>query len=148
MQVPIDIVDVKNAKNIKVKNGDIEFRDICFGYDKNKLVFDKLNLAIKSGEKIGIVGKSGSGKSTLCALLQRQYNLNAGKIMIDGKDISQITIGSLKRNITLVGQDNVLFHRTIKKNIAYSKPNALMKDIIKASTLAHADNFINETSYT
>ncbi|MBR5154174.1 MAG: ABC transporter ATP-binding protein [Alphaproteobacteria bacterium] len=147
LQVPIDIVDVKNAKNIKVKNGDIEFRNICFGYDKNKLVFDKLNLAIKSGEKIGIVGKSGSGKSTLCALLQRQYNLNAGKIMIDGKDISQITIGSLKRNITLVGQDNVLFHRTIKKNIAYSKPNALMKDIIKASTLAHADNFINETNF-
>jgi ATP-binding cassette subfamily B protein len=139
-------IDIKNntLKTLKIKNGEIEFRDISFGYDKNKLVFDKFNLKIKPKEKIGIVGKSGGGKSTLVSLLQGNYNLNSGKILIDGKDISKVSTGSLKRNIATISQDNILFHRTIKKNIQYSNLKASNKQIIEASKLACADEFIKE----
>ncbi len=140
-------IDIKNntLKTLKIKNGEIEFRDISFGYDKNKLVFDKFNLKIKPKEKIGIVGKSGGGKSTLVSLLQGNYNLNSGKILIDGKDISKVSTGSLKRNIATISQDNILFHRTIKKNIQYSNLKASNKQINEASKLACADEFIKET---
>ena len=89
---------IKNGsdkKNLKVKNGEIEFKDICFGYDKNKMIFDNFNLKIRAGEKIGIIGKSGGGKSTLISLLQRNFDLCDGKILIDGNDISKVTFGSL-----------------------------------------------------
>ncbi|MBQ8750325.1 MAG: ABC transporter ATP-binding protein [Alphaproteobacteria bacterium] len=140
-------IDIKNntLKTLKIKNGEIEFRDISFGYDKNKLVFDKFNLKIKPKEKISIVGKSGGGKSTLVSLLQGNYNLNSGKILIDGKDISKVSTGSLKRNIATISQDNILFHRTIKKNIQYSNLKASNKQINEASKLACADEFIKET---
>ena len=143
-QVP---VEENKAKSLKVKSGEIEFRDIIFGYDSNKLIFDKLNLIIKPKEKVGIVGKSGGGKSTLISLLQGNYNLIAGKILIDNKDISQINIGSLKDNISVISQDNVLFHRTIKKNIQYGKTNAKISQIIQASQKALADDFIKDTTY-
>ena len=143
-QVP---VEENKAKSLKVKSGEIEFRDIIFGYDSNKLIFDKLNLKIKPKEKVGIVGKSGGGKSTLISLLQGNYNLIAGKILIDNKDISQINIGSLKDNISVISQDNVLFHRTIKKNIQYGKTNAKISQIIQASQKALADDFIKDTPY-
>ncbi len=146
IQVPIDIKNKTNAKNLDIKSGDIEFKDICFGYD-NKLIFENFNLKIKAKEKIGIVGKSGSGKSTLISLLQRNYDLNSGKITIDGKDISKVTLNSLKRNIAIINQDNVLFHRTIKKNISYSKPNISNKKIVKAATLACANEFILDTPH-
>ena len=140
-------VEENKAKSLKVKSGEIEFRDIIFGYDSNKLIFDKLNLKIKPKEKVGIVGKSGGGKSTLISLLQGNYNLIAGKILIDNKDISQINIGSLKDNISVISQDNVLFHRTIKKNIQYGKTNAKISQIIQASQKALADDFIKDTPY-
>ena len=143
-QVP---VEDNKTKSLKVKSGEIEFRDIIFGYDSNKLIFDKLNLKIKPKEKVGIVGKSGGGKSTLISLLQGNYNLIAGKILIDNKDISQINIGSLKDNISVISQDNVLFHRTIKKNIQYGKTNAKISQIIQASQKALADDFIKDTTY-
>lgn len=147
LQVPINIKNKINAKNLNIKNGEIEFKNICFGYDNSKLIFENFNLKIKAKEKIGIVGKSGGGKSTLISLLQRNYDLNSGKITIDGKDISKVTFGSLKRSIAIITQDNVLFHRTIKKNISYSKPNASLKEVVLASELSFSNNFILETPY-
>ncbi|MBR5598530.1 MAG: ABC transporter ATP-binding protein [Alphaproteobacteria bacterium] len=147
MQVPLEIVDNIDAKKLMVKNGEIEFKNISFGYNADKLIFDKFNLKIKPKEKIGIVGKSGGGKSTLISLLQRNYDLNDGSILIDGEDISTVTLSSLKKNITVIGQDSALFHRSIKKNIAYSNPNSSMKNIIVSSKLACADDFICETPY-
>jgi ATP-binding cassette subfamily B multidrug efflux pump len=147
LQTPIDVKDNEYAKNLKVKKGKIEFRNISFAYEKNKNIFDNFNLVINPGEKIRIVGKSGGGKSTLISLLQRDYDLNEGKILIDDKDISKVKLGSLKRAIALISQDNVLFHRTIKRNIAYGKLNANTDEIVNASKLAQADKFINETPH-
>ena len=147
LQAPIDINEADNAKNLKVKNGKIEFKNITFAYEKDKNIFDNFNLVINPGEKIGIVGKSGGGKSTLVSLLQRDYDLSIGKILIDDKDISKVKIGSLKRSIAMISQDNVLFHRTIKRNIAYGKLNANTDEIVNASKLAQADKFINETPH-
>ena len=147
LQAPIGVKDIGNAKNLKVKNGKIEFRNISFAYEKDKNVFDNFNLIINPGEKVGIVGKSGGGKSTLISLLQRDYDLSEGKILIDDKDISKVKLGSLKRAIAMISQDNVLFHRTIKRNIAYGKLNANTDEIVNASKLAQADKFINETPH-
>lgn len=147
LQAPIDVKESKNAKTLKAINGKIEFKNITFAYDDGKNIFEKFNLTINAGEKIGIVGKSGGGKSTLISLLQRDYDLNEGKIFIDDKDISKVKIGSLKRSIALISQDNVLFHRTIKRNIAYGKLNANTDEIVNASKLAQADKFINETPH-
>jgi ABC-type multidrug transport system fused ATPase/permease subunit len=147
LQTPIDVKDIGNAKNLKVKNGKIEFRNISFAYEKDKNIFDNFNLVINPGEKIGIVGKSGGGKSTLISLLQRDYDLGEGKILIDDKDISKVKLGSLKRAIAMISQDNVLFHRTIKRNIAYGNINASIDEIVNASKLAQADKFIQETPH-
>ncbi len=147
LQAPIDIKEANNAKNLKVKNGKIEFKNITFAYEKDKNIFDNFNLVINPGEKVGIVGKSGGGKSTLISLLQRDYDLSEGKILIDDKDISKVKLGSLKRAIAMISQDNVLFHRTIKRNIAYGKLNATTDEIFDASKLAQADKFIQETPH-
>ena len=147
LTVPLDVKNEGKEKKLKVKKGEIEFKDICFSYNKNKKIFDNFNLKIKAGEKIGIVGKSGCGKSTLISLLQRNFDLCSGKILIDGKDISKSTIGSLKQNIAVITQDNILFHRTIEKNIKYGKPNASKKEVIKAAKQAIADDFIKEMPY-
>ena len=147
LQASIDIKDTPKAIKLNVKKGKIEFKNITFAYEKDNNVFENFNLIINPGEKIGIVGKSGSGKSTLISLLQREYDLIGGNIFIDGKDISKIKISSLKHAISLISQDNILFHRTIKKNISYGKLNASDNEIINASQLACADDFITETPY-
>lgn len=147
LQVPLEISDTNKVKDLKVKSGKIEFKNICFGYEKDKLIFDKFNLTIKPKEKIGIIGKSGEGKSTLVSLLLKNFKLNGGNILIDDKDISKTTMSSLKRNISFIGQENILFHRTIKQNISYGKLNAKKEEIIKASKIAQADNFIKEMPF-
>ena len=142
-------IDAKNTtlKTLKIKNSKIEFKNVTFGYEEEKNIFENFNLTINPHEKVGIVGKSGGGKSTLVSLLQGNYNLNSGKILVDGKDISKVSLGSLKKNIAIISQDNVLFHRPIKKNISYGKQNATIDEIIGASKIAKADNFITETPY-
>ncbi|MBE6463172.1 MAG: ABC transporter ATP-binding protein [Alphaproteobacteria bacterium] len=134
-------IDAKNTtlKTLKIKNSKIEFKNVRFGYEEEKNIFENFNLTINPYEKVGIVGKSGGGKSTLVSLLQGNYNLNSGKILVDGKDISKVSLGSLKRNIAIISQDNVLFHRPIKKNISYGKQNATIDEIIGASKIAKAD---------
>lgn len=136
-----EIVDNPKAKSLKIGKASIEFRNVKFSYGKKK-VFNGLNLQIKAGEKIGVVGSSGSGKSTLINILQRAYDIQSGEILIDGQNISQIKQNSLHDVISLIPQDTSLFHRTIAQNIAYGKPNAKPSEIEEAAKKAYADEFI------
>ena len=104
-------------------------------------------MTIQPGEKIGVVGKSGSGKSTLINLLQRSYDLQKGEILIDGQDISQVSTHSLKQALSIIAQDSLLFHRTIKKNIAFGSPDASDRQIYYAARKALADDFIKQTPH-
>lgn len=138
---PISIQDKKNAEELNIKNGEISFKNITFAYnDKN--VIDHLNLTIKPGEKIGIVGRSGAGKSTLIQLLLRFYTLNEGKILIDGQNIEDVTQDTLRKNIALVTQDTSLLHRTVSENIKYGRPNATDEEMFEAVRKAKAEEFI------
>ena len=139
-----EIYDVPRAKKLVIDKGGIRFENMGFSYDNNNKIFEDFNLEIKSREKIGIVGKSGSGKSTLTNLLQHLYNVDTGKIMIDGQDISKVKQESLVDCIAVIPQDTALFHRTIKKNIAYGNLKASDEQIIEASKKAYADEFIKE----
>ncbi len=143
---PIEVQDTNTAEDLAISQGAIDFRNVTFNYDEKNRVFDKLDIKIKPGEKVGIVGRSGAGKSTLVNLLLRFYNLDKGGIFIDGQDISEISQRSLRANISMVTQDTSLLHRTIEENIAYGKQNAQQDEIIAAATAAEADEFINRLS--
>ncbi|ROV60445.1 ABC transporter ATP-binding protein [Vibrio ponticus] len=140
---PIDIKDQPNAKPLAVNQGGIEFDNVSFHYgDKSKGVINNLNLNIKPGEKVGLVGRSGAGKSTLVNLLLRFHDVEEGQIKIDGQVISDVTQDSLRGSIGMVTQDTSLLHRSIRENILYGKPDASEEDLIRATTQAHAHDFI------
>ena len=144
LSIPHDIVDKKSAKLLKIKKGEIEFKDISFKYPNRKNIFKDFNLIIKPKEKVGLVGVSGSGKSTLVSLLQRFYELQDGSILIDGQNIKNVTQDSLHKNIAVIPQDTSLFHRSVYDNIAYGNPMASKKEVLSASKKAYADDFISE----
>ncbi|HDJ89535.1 MAG TPA: ABC transporter ATP-binding protein, partial [Thermoprotei archaeon] len=131
-----------NAINLKKIRGEIRFENVVFGYDSNKPILKNLNLEIKPGERIAIVGPTGSGKSTLIKLIPRFYDPIKGRILIDGIDLRDVKIRSLRRHIGLVHQDIFLFPGTIRDNIAYGKPNASMDEIIAAAKAAGIHDFI------
>lgn len=139
---PHQIRDVPYAKPFEFKGGDIEFRDVSFHYDKVDGILDGLNLKIKPGEKIGIVGPSGAGKTTLLHLLMRFYDPEKGCVLIDGQDISKVQQNSLRSNFSFVQQDVQLFHRSVFENIAQGKSNANRDAVIAAAKLASAHEFI------
>ncbi|EPI8560442.1 ABC transporter ATP-binding protein [Vibrio fluvialis] len=139
---PIAIQDKPNAKGLQVSQGGIEFDDVSFHYGENKGVIDHLNLTIKPGEKVGVVGRSGAGKSTLVNLLLRFHDVESGSIRIDGQDISAVTQDSLRSEIGMVTQDTSLLHRSIRDNILYSNPTASEDDLLRATQQAHAHEFI------
>ncbi|ENU5814249.1 ABC transporter ATP-binding protein [Vibrio fluvialis] len=139
---PIAIQDKPNAKALQVSQGGIEFDDVSFHYGENKGVIDHLNLTIKPGEKVGVVGRSGAGKSTLVNLLLRFHDVESGSIRIDGQDISAVTQDSLRSEIGMVTQDTSLLHRSIRDNILYSNPTASEGDLLRATQQAHAHEFI------
>ena len=139
--VPYEIVDVKGAKPLVAEGGQIEWSDVTFKFGE-LAVFENFNLAIKPKQKLGLVGSSGAGKSTFVSLLLRQHDILAGQITIDGQDISTITQDSLREAIALVPQEPSLFHRTIKENIAYGKPEATLDEIIEVAKKAEAHDFI------
>lgn len=145
LQTPISITDKPNAKKLKMKSGRVDFENVTFGYNKNEGVIENLNLHIKSGEKIALIGPSGGGKTTITKLLLRLYDIQKGKILIDNQDISEVTQDSLRENIALVPQDPILFHRTLMDNIRYARPSATNKEVIAASKLAHCHDFIKKT---
>lgn len=147
LQEPLRVIENENAKKLKVTKGKIQFKNITFGYGADKNVFEGFNLTINAGEKVGIVGKSGGGKSTLINLLQRNYDVLAGEITIDGTDIKNVQIGGLKKALSIISQDSILFHRPIWQNIAYGAPKATKRLIATAAELAKADEFIAETPH-
>lgn len=144
LSTPKDVVDQPQAKPLKVDQAAIEFRDIAFHYGKDSGVIENLNLTIKPGEKVGVVGRSGAGKSTLVNLLLRFYDLAGGQITIDGQDISTVQQESLRANIGMVTQDTSLLHRSVRDNILYGHPDATEKELLAAAEQAEAMTFIND----
>ncbi|KAB2707175.1 ABC transporter ATP-binding protein [Brucella intermedia] len=137
-----DIADRSEARSIQRLNGDIQYRDVHFGYNPDKPVFDGLNLSIKAGETVAFVGPSGAGKTTICSLLPRFYEVSGGAILIDGIDIRDMTLKSLRSNIGIVQQDVFLFAGTIRENIAYGRLNATEAEIVEAARRARLDGVI------
>ena len=136
--------DQPDATELVVKQGKIEFQHINFNYDakrQNSIIQD-LDLTINPGEKIGLVGRSGAGKSTLINLLLRFYDLQSGKIIIDGQEITTITQESLRAQIGMVTQDTSLLHRSVRENLLYGNNQATEEEMIIAAKKAHADSFI------
>lgn len=141
----IDIFDEPDAVDIENPKGDIVFKGVSFEYpDDHNKVFKNLNLSVKAGEKIAIVGPSGGGKTTLCNLIPRFYDTTDGSITLDGRDIKQITLKSLRKSIGIVQQDVYLFSGTIYENIVYGRPDATRDEVIAAAKRAGADEFIKE----
>ena len=138
------VTDVKNAAELSVPKGAINFENIQFHYGKESGVIENFSLAIKPGEKIGVVGRSGSGKTTLMNVLLRLFDIESGKILVDGQDISQVTQDSLRAQIGVVTQDTSLLHRSVRDNIAYGKQYATEADIINAAKRAKAFDFIED----
>ena len=136
-----EIVDEPNAKALADVGGTITFANTTFAYDQ-QTIFNNLNLDVKPGERIGLVGPSGAGKSTLVSLLLRQHDLTSGAILIDNQNIAEVTQDSLRSNIALVPQEPMLFHRTIKENIMYGKPDATHAEMVQAADRAQAREFI------
>lgn len=140
--IPHEILDVKNAKDIPLNSGEVSFENVGFWYSEQKNIIKDLNLNVKSGERIGIVGQSGAGKTTLIKLLLRQHEVKAGKIKINGEDINEVSLDSIRKVIGIVPQEPLLFHRTIRENIAYGKENATQEEIERTAKLAQAHDFI------
>ena len=142
---PIDIMDKENAAVLKVTEGEIRFNDVTFEYpDDGNRVLEHLNLTVKPGENLALVGESGGGKTTLASLIPRFYDVSAGSILIDGQNITDVTLKSLRDNIGIVQQDVYLFSGTVYDNIAYGDFNATPEQIREAARLAGADEFISE----
>jgi ATP-binding cassette subfamily B multidrug efflux pump len=141
-----DVVDPKQAPKLAAKKGHIRYDNVRFHYGKQKGVIDALTLDIPAGEKVGLVGRSGAGKTTLMNLLLRFYDLEGGRITIDGQDISTVTQDSLRSLIGVVTQDTSLLHRSIRDNIAYGKPDATDAEVIEAAKRANAWDFIEGLS--
>ena len=141
---PIDIKDISNPEESKIKNGNIDFNKALFRYPNGVAVFDDLNLNIRAGQKVGLVGHSGAGKTTITKLLLRFYDVSDGEVLIDGQNIDNIRQDDLRRSISYVPQDPLLFHRSIKENISYGKNDATMEEIIDSAKRARAHDFITQ----
>jgi ATP-binding cassette subfamily B multidrug efflux pump len=146
LSMPVDIQDKPDAKKLDMQGGGIEFKDIHFAYDDKNRVFENLNIRIKPGEKVGLVGRSGAGKSTLVNLLLRFYDVQKGQILIDGQDISAIEQESLRAHISMVTQDTSLLHRSVRDNILYGKLESSEDEMLQAAKNAEADDFIHHLS--
>lgn len=143
LETPHEIQDSAQAGELNVTEGKIVFENVDFNYHETRKIFEKLNLTIKPKEKIALVGPSGAGKSTIVKLLLRMHDITGGKITIDGEKISSVTQESLWKNISLVPQDPILFHRTLLENIRYGKPEATDEEVVKAAKKAHCHEFIS-----
>ena len=145
MDADIEIFDNEGAVELKNPKGEIEFKKVSFEYpDDHNGVFNELSLKIKSGEKVAFVGPSGGGKTTLCNLIPRFYEVTSGEITLDGKNIKDYTLKSLRDSIGMVQQEVYLFSGTVYENIAYGKPGASMDEVVDAAKKAGAHEFISE----
>jgi ATP-binding cassette subfamily B protein len=140
---PLGIEDRPGARAIAIGQGEIRFEQVTFRYGAHQTpLYHDLSVRIAPGERIGLVGHSGSGKTTFVKLIQRLYDIDAGRITIDGQDIAQVQQASLRRQIAIVQQEPVLFHRSLAENIAYARPDASRADIVRAAQQASAHEFI------
>ena len=140
-----DIEDAPNATELTDVHGDITFDHVSFHYsDNDRTVLGDINLSVKAGQRVALVGPSGGGKTTLCNLIPRFYDVSAGRILIDGKDITSLTLRSLRENIGVVQQEVYMFSGTIFDNIAYGLPGATRESVMEAAKLAGADEFISQ----
>lgn len=148
MSIEAEIVDSPHAIDLTDVRGDIEFKNVSFRYNKKlDYVLENFNLDIKAGKNIALVGPSGGGKTTVCALIPRFYDVSEGGIFVDGKNIKDFSLYSLRNNIGIVQQDVYLFSGTIMENIRYGKPQASEEEIIEAAKLASAYDFIMELEH-
>jgi len=143
LQIAPDITDARNAVELKEVRGDISFKDVTFRYsDRSESVLSKVNLSVKAGEYVALVGPSGVGKTTLCSLIPRFYDVTEGAITLDGRDIRTVKLKSLRKNIGIVQQDVYLFAGSVLENIRYGKPDATEEEVIEAAKKANAHDFI------
>ncbi len=137
-----DVPDAPNARAIQRAQRDIEFRDVSFGYSRDRLILEGITLRITHGETLAFVGGTGAGKSTLLSLVPRFYDPTSGAVLLDGYDLRELTKKSLRSQIGMVLQDTVLFSTNVKENIAYGRPGATDAEIIEAAKRAQAYDFI------
>jgi ATP-binding cassette subfamily B protein len=142
MHDPQDLGDYPQASSLVIRRGEIVFDNVTFYYGEKKL-FSRQDVKIKPGEKMGLVGHSGAGKSTFINLILRFFSLESGSILIDGQDISKVTLESLRRQVALIPQDPILFHRSLKENIRFGKSDASDEEIFQVARWAHCDEFIH-----
>jgi len=142
VDMPVDVKDTPNAREITIEKGEVEFGNVTFGYVKDRPVLKKVSFKVNPGEKIAILGATGSGKTSIIYLIPRFYDVDSGSILIDGNDIRNFKLSSLRRQIGLVLQDVFIFTGTIKDNIAFGKPDASMDEIIHVAKLARIHDFI------
>jgi ATP-binding cassette subfamily B multidrug efflux pump len=139
---PHAIVDAPNAPELTVPRGEVKFDDVGFAYGGKRQVIEHFSLTIRPGEKIGLVGRSGAGKSTLVNLLLRFYDVESGRLLIDGQDVSKVTQNSLRAHVGMVTQDTSLLHRSVRDNILYGRPDASDAEMIASAGRAEASEFI------
>jgi ATP-binding cassette subfamily B protein len=144
MAVQPDVVDIANAKNLVVKNGELEFKNVTFAYEDDQAVLKNVSFQQAAGTKVALVGESGEGKTTITNLLLRLYDPQRGVITLDGIDIASVSQKSLRQNIAVVFQEATLFSGTVKENIAYGRPHASLKDIKAAAKAANALDFVQK----
>lgn len=141
-----DVTDLPDAVALDVPRGEITFEKVRFHYGKKSGVIDDLNLSLKPGEKIGLIGRSGAGKSTMVNLLLRFYDLEGGRILVDGQDIAKVHQDDIRENIGVVSQDTSLLHRSIFENVSYGRPNVGQEEVEIALRKAHAFDFVQGLS--
>lgn len=140
------VVDKPDAPALQVRQGDVRFENVHFAYGGKRTVIDGLHLHIKPGEKIGLVGRSGAGKTTVLNLLLRFYDVEGGRVLIDGQDIAQVRQDSVRAQVGMVTQDTSLLHRSVRDNILYGRPDATEADMVRAAARAEALDFVHTLS--
>ncbi|MCA9389744.1 MAG: ATP-binding cassette domain-containing protein, partial [Candidatus Magasanikbacteria bacterium] len=144
MSEPSKVLEVDGAKTMKVKEGAVTFEDVSFSYKSGSSALKKAFIHLEAGKSYALVGHSGAGKSTIVKLLLRMYDPTSGSIKIDGQDLRDVTLESLRKSIAYVPQDPALFHRSIMDNIRYAKPKAKIEEVIKAAKQAQCHDFVSK----
>lgn len=139
---PHAVMDAPGASALDVQKGEITIQEVSFGFSEERVILSDFSLAIGAGEKVALVGPSGAGKSTVTKLLLRMYDMTSGSIRVDGQDIAKVTQESLRANISFVPQEPILFHRSLRDNIRYGRPDATDEEVIDAAKKAHCHEFI------